>query len=289
VVPRVIRRMTSPDFLVLGHVVKDVVPGGWRLGGTAAYASLQACRLGMKVAVVTSAPGSMDLSALLPDIEVHRVPSRQVTTFRNCYEDGQRTQFVLARARTLALADVPDSWLSAPIVLLGPVCGEVPPEMTSVFRGSLVGITAQGWLRRVDSQRRVTTSPWPESTGWANAYAIFVSEDDLAGDMAVLERWTAAFDVVAYTQASQGARLHSEGRWGQIDAFPEREVDPTGAGDVFAAAFLARLHETGDLDLATRFAAAAASISVSQEGTLAIPERQRIEERMAQHPEIVLR
>jgi sugar/nucleoside kinase (ribokinase family) len=281
--------MTRPDFLVIGHVVKDVVPDGWRLGGTAAYASLQATRLGLRVAVVTSAPGRMDLAALLPGVEVHRVPSRRATSFRNCYQDGHRSQFVLARARSLALTDVPDSWRTAPIVLLGPVCGEVPPEATSLFAHSLLGVAAQGWLRGVDRQQRVTRRGWPESPSWAGVHAVFVSEDDLAGDTSALDRWSAAFPVVAYTQASRGACLHADGRWCHIDAFPEREVDPTGAGDVFAAAFLARLSESGDLALAARFAAAGASISVSREGTLAIAGRQQIEERMAQHPEIVLR
>jgi len=281
--------MTRPDFLIIGHVAKDVVPGGWHLGGTAAYASLQAIRLGLRTAVVTSAPASMDLAALLPGVEVHRVPSRQATTFRNCYRDGHRTQFLLARARSLALTDVPDAWWTAPIVLLGPVCGEVPPEATSLFAHSLLGVTAQGWLRGVDRQQRVTRRAWPDSPSWAGAHAVFASEDDLAGDTSALDRWTAVFAVVAYTQASRGACLHAEGRWCHVDAFPEREVDPTGAGDVFAAAFLARLSETGDLDLAARFAAAAASISVSREGTLAIVGRQQIEERMTQHPEIVLR
>jgi sugar/nucleoside kinase (ribokinase family) len=281
--------MARPDFLVIGHVVKDVVPDGWRLGGTAAYASLQASRLGLRVAVVTSVPGSMDLAALLPGVDVHRVPSRRATTFRNCYDDGHRSQFVLGRARTLALSDVPDDWRSAPVVLLGPVCGEVPPETTSLFAHSLVGVTAQGWLRRVDSQRRVTARAWPDSPSWADGHALFVSEDDLAGDTSALDRWTTVFPVVAYTQASRGACLHVDGRWCHIDAFPEHEVDPTGAGDVFAAAFLARLYETGDPALAARFAAAAASISVSREGTLAIAERQQVEERMAQHVEILLR
>jgi sugar/nucleoside kinase (ribokinase family) len=281
--------MTRPDFLVIGHVVKDVVPGGWRLGGTAAYASLQATRLGLRAAVVTSAPGSMDLAALLPGVEVRRVPSRRATTFRNCYHDGHRSQFVLARARTLALTDVPDAWRTAPIVLLGPVCGEVSPEATSLFAHSLLGVSAQGWLRGLDPQQRVSRRAWPDSPSWASGYAVFVSEDDLAGDTSSLDRWTAVFPVVAYTQASRGACLHVDGRWRHIDAFPEREVDPTGAGDVFAAAFLARLCEAGDLALAARFAAAAAGISVSREGTLAIADRRQIEERMAQHPEVVLR
>jgi sugar/nucleoside kinase (ribokinase family) len=281
--------MTGPDFLVIGHVAKDIVPGGWRLGGTAAYASIQAERLGLRTAVVTSAPGSIDLATLLPGVEVHRVPSRQPTTFRNCYRDGRRTQFILARARPLALADVPRDWLSASIVLLGPLCGEVTPETTALFPRSVVGIAAQGWLRSVDSEERVIPSQWPDSNAWASVRALFVSEDDLAGDNSPLNRWTAAFPVVAYTQASRGARLHAGGLWRHIDAFPEREVDPTGAGDVFAACFLTRLHETGDLPLAARFAAAAASISVSREGTLAIPDRLQIERRMAEHPEIVLR
>jgi 1D-myo-inositol 3-kinase len=281
--------MTSPDFLVIGHVAKDIVPGGWRLGGTAAYASIQASRLGLQTAVVTSAPGSIDLAALLPGVEVHRVPSRHATTFRNCYQDGHRTQFLLARARPLELGDVPKAWLSASIVLLGPLCGEVPPEMTSLFARSLVAIGAQGWLRRIDSEQRVIPCEWPDSVGWSNVHALFVSEDDLADDGNALERWAAGFPTVAYTQASRGARLCNGGLWRHIDAFPEREVDPTGAGDVFAASFLTRLHESGDLPLASRFAAAAASISVSREGTLAIPDRGEIEQRMAEHPEIVLR
>jgi sugar/nucleoside kinase (ribokinase family) len=281
--------MTSPDFLVIGHVAKDIVPGGWRLGGTAAYASIQAERLGLRTAVLTSAPGSIDLATLLRGVEVRRVPSRHPTTFRNCYQDGHRTQFLLARARPLALGDVPKDWLSASIVLLGPLCGEVPPETTSLFARALVGIAAQGWLRGVDSEERVIPSQWPDSNAWASVHALFVSEDDLATDNSPLDRWTAAFPVVAYTQASRGARLHAGGLWRHIDAFPEREVDPTGAGDVFAASFLTRLRETGDLSLAARFAAAAASISVSREGTLAIPDRRQIEQRMAEHPEIVLR
>lgn len=281
--------MTSPDFLVIGHVAKDIVPGGWRLGGTAAYASIQAGRLGLRTAVVTSTPGSIRLAGLLPGVAVHRVPSRRPTTFRNCYEDGHRTQFLLARARPLRPADVPKEWRSASIVLLGPLCGEVPPETTSLFASSLVGIAAQGWLRGVDSEQRVVPSPWPDSAGWHNVHALFVSEDDLPGDDSPLDRWTGAFPIIAYTQASRGARLYAGGLWRHIDAFPERELDPTGAGDVFAASFLTRLHETGDVSLAARFAAAAASISVSREGTLAIPDRRQIEQRMAEHPEIVLR
>jgi len=281
--------MTRPDFLVIGHVVKDLVPGGWRLGGTATYAAVQATRLGLRAAVVTSAPGRMDLAALLPGVQVHRVPSRRATTFRNRYHSGHRTQSVLAQARALDLSDVPDAWLATPIVLLGPVCGEVLPEAASLFPERLVGVSAQGWLRRVDTQQRVTACPWPDSASWRHGTAVFGSDEDAPGDATLADRWAFVFPVVVYTESFRGARMHLAGRWRQIGAFPAHEVDLTGAGDIFATAFLARLSETDDPALAARFAAAAASISVSGEGTTAIANRQQIEERMAQHPEILLR
>lgn len=281
--------MTRPDFVVIGHVVKDLVPGGWRLGGTATYAALQATRLGLTAAVVTSAPGRMNLPALLPGVQVHRVPSRRATTFLNLYRRGHRTQSVLAQARALDPSDVPDDWLAAQIVLLGPVCGEVPAEAASLFPHRLVGVSAQGWVRRVDSQQRVTTSPWPDSASWRHGAAVFASVEDTPDDQTLPDRWASVFPMVVYTDSSRGARLHLGGRWRHMPAFPADEVDPTGAGDIFATAFLVRLCETDDPAVAARFAAAAAAVSVLGEGTAAVPDRRQIEERMAQHPEIILR
>jgi len=60
-------------------------------------------------------------------------------------------------------------------------------------------------------------------------------------------------------------------------------VDPTGAGDVFAAAFLIRLHETGDPWEAGRFANVVASFSVEKPGVKGIPERSTVEEWLEKH------
>ena len=54
-------------------------------------------------------------------------------------------------------------------------------------------------------------------------------------------------------------------------------VDATGAGDVFAAAFLIRLTETGDAGQAATFANAVASFSVEGPGVSGIPERATVE------------
>jgi sugar/nucleoside kinase (ribokinase family) len=69
-----------------------------------------------------------------------------------------------------------------------------------------------------------------------------------------------------------------------MPAYPAGEVDATGAGDVFAAAYLVRLHETDDPLSAGLFASCAASISIEAPGLEGIPTRLQVEERLKRYP-----
>ena len=131
--------------------------------------------------------------------------------------------------------------------------------------------------------------PWRGGPFWAGCDVVFVSEEDIEGARDQLDRWTADVPIVALTADRRGASVHCDGAWRRIDAFPTNEVDPTGAGDVFAAAFLVRYRETNDIATTMRFACAAATSSIEAAGTSGIATREQIETRMAQHPEIVLR
>jgi sugar/nucleoside kinase (ribokinase family) len=72
-----------------------------------------------------------------------------------------------------------------------------------------------------------------------------------------------------------------DGECHEVPPRPTDEVDPTGAGDVFTAAFLVRMEETRDPLMAARFANAVASFSVEQAGTQGIPTRDQVEEWLA--------
>ena len=67
-----------------------------------------------------------------------------------------------------------------------------------------------------------------------------------------------------------------------MPALPRTEVDPTGAGDVFAAAFLVRYQETGDPLEAAAFGACAASCAVEGVGTSTLGDRAEVEQRLEQ-------
>jgi 1D-myo-inositol 3-kinase len=280
--------MTAPDFLAIGHVVRDIVPGGWRLGGTVTHAAVQAQRLGLRAGVVTRSAADLGLEQLLPDIEVRRIPSETTTTFENRYERGRRIQHVWEQAPPIGAEHVPQEWRKARMVLLGPVLGEVPVGLGRLFSGSLLGYCPQGWLREVRPDGLVVRRAWAGAASLHGGDVVVVSEEDVEGNDVALEMWAREVPVVVVTEGGRGARVHADGRWRHIDAFPGEEVDPTGAGDVFAAALVVSLGESGGVAVAARFAAAAASLSVGGAGATA-PTRDEIERVLADRPGVTLR
>ena len=114
------------ELLLVGHITRDEVEGGVRLGGAASYAALAAARLGYETALVTVAPPDDPLLEPLrraPRLGLRCVPSDVMTTFALDYAGGQRRLWLRRRARALALDDVPTGWASAPVAYVGPVAG----------------------------------------------------------------------------------------------------------------------------------------------------------------------
>jgi sugar/nucleoside kinase (ribokinase family) len=60
------------------------------------------------------------------------------------------------------------------------------------------------------------------------------------------------------------------------------EIDPTGSGDIFAAGFLVRLHQTKDPWEAARFANVLASASVTRRGIASTPLPDEIQSALEQ-------
>lgn len=273
---------SSPGYLVVGHVTKDIVPDGYRLGGTVSFASRTAHRLGVRAGVLTCGERLPELDTDLDGIAVHRVPAAETTTFENTYLPGGRTQFLRAVAPPLAPDSVPAAWRAAPVVHLGPVAQEVPPEIADTFPPrTLVGATPQGWLRAWDATGRVHPVPWANAEHVLSRIdALIFSGEDMGRDEALVRRYAAAARLAVVTEDRNGCTVWQGGRTQRYPAFRVDEVEPTGAGDVFAAAFLIRYRETGDPAEAARFANCAASFAVETPGRHGFPTREQVEQRL---------
>ena len=269
----------SPDLLAIGHVSKDLFLSGPPLGGTVTYATRTALRMGIRPAMVTSVGPDIDLGAAIPGIPVHNVPSSGTTTFRNSYHYGVRTQVLAGIGSPIKGSDIPLEWRSAPLVLLGPLAGEVSYELAKEFPHAITLASIQGWLRRWNDVGQVTAANWGGEEVLPHVDAAIVSANDVE-DRQLIDRWSGMVPVLILTEGVRGAKVHCRGRWHHVPPFPTCEVDPTGTGDVFGAAYLIRYRETEDAKESARFASCAASFAVQAEAADSVPTRAQVETRL---------
>jgi sugar/nucleoside kinase (ribokinase family) len=276
--------LDHPDFVAVGHITKDLLPGGYySIGGTATYASLTALRLGVSVGVLTSAPADLELSPALDGVGVHSVAAESATTFENIYHGPHRRQFVHSTAAVLHPDDLPMAWNRAPAVLLCPIAGELGLDWLGAFPGAIVGVTPQGWMREWDESGLITHKPWLEAAQILPRVDVLVfSEEDVGRDQALIDEYARMARIAVVTAGRLGATVYWNGVPKHFPAFRAvAEIDPTGAGDVFAAAFLVRFQETNDPYTAAPFANSAASFAIEGPGTTTIPSRAQVEDRLA--------
>lgn len=261
------------DYVVIGHVTHDLQrDGGVTIGGTVTFAARTARAMGCRVGVVTSGRPDVDLSAALPDVHVHCVPAAEMTTFDNQYTPSGRVQWLRGRAASLNAAAVPPAWREASILHLGPLDDECDPALLDVFPRAFVGLTPQGWMRRWDESGRVRRGPWRDAEMLLpRADAVVLSEEDVNGDVDLFPYWARQCRLLVVTQAAAGCTIFVDGQPAVIPGFPADEVDPTGAGDIFAAVLFVRLWRGDAPWTAAQRANCVAAISVTRAGLLSTP------------------
>lgn len=265
--------------MTVGHVTLDRYPDQLRVGGSAWYAARCFAALGFRTTLVASAgadfePGAWPEAFAGLDLRLHR--EGDTTVFRNVYPaEGPRIQTVETIAppvRPIALSAFerqPD------VLFLAPVIGELDlDEWRAAMSPRLLAIGAQGWLKQPGPLlgdegpgRRVVPRVWPaDPSALAKVDLCCLSVEDLAGRNDLLPRFVAGCSLVAWTKGREGATLLRGDERVQVAPCPAREVDPTGAGDTFAAGLLSGLARGLSPGDAARLGAQAAAWVVEAHG-----------------------
>ena len=266
------------DYLLIGHVAVDITPAGNQLGGTVCYAALTARAMGLNVGMVTSAGDDAPLQ-LLDGVQIVNVQTEGSTIFENIKTEQGRRQILHHRASLLSFDHIPQIWRDAPIVHLAPIAQEVDPAMAGKFPSSWVGVTPQGWMRGWDENGSVIAKAWENSDQvLGQVGGVVLSLEDINRDLELVEWMAHHTKLLCLTEAEQGAVLHWHGDRRRFRPPQVEEVDATGAGDIFTAAFFARLNTTRDPWEAARFATNLAACSVTRKGMDGIPTPGEIEQ-----------
>jgi sugar/nucleoside kinase (ribokinase family) len=263
-------------------VTWDRRDGAHVLGGSASYAALTALKLGWDVGVLTAAGPDFEPSRDLPGVDVFVARSSATTKFVNEYDgDGTRHQVMTSRAEAIDVSVLSDAWRDPDVLFLAPVAGEMPSRSALAFSAEVVGAGAQGWLRETDVDGRVAPCAWADPQGdLTGVHLLFLSLHDLPDASRAVPDLLRYVPMIAVTRGWEGLTLHTRQAAHDVAALPRPEVDPTGAGDVFATACLLRYQETGDPLEAAAFGACAASCVVEGVGASTLGDRAEIERRL---------
>ena len=271
----------TPDFLAVGHLTLDLTESGETPGGSALYAGLLAHHLGLRVGLLTSVGPTFPLDALPSEIQVVNISAQETTTFEHRGRMTSRRLRLIHRARPLVEAELPDEWRSVPLIYLCPVAAEVDPALAHAFDDAVLGVGPQGWMRAWRQDGVVTQRGWEGATFvLRRSQALFLSQEDVVDERKVRE-WFDLVPVGCVTRGPAGATLFVNGEPYAVSSYPTNVLDPTGGGDVFAAAFLIHYQRTQDAWEAAGFASAAGSLAVEGEGIAGIPNLEALDARWA--------
>lgn len=260
--------MTIPNYLIVGHFTADITPQGRIAGGTVSYAAPIARAFGHEIGIVTSAAvGESLLSILLPYAQLSVRQGGETTTFENIYHNGNRTQYLHHAALPLSAADVPFGWMTAPLVHIAPLVDDLDYNIVNYFPGATILLTPQGWMRRRDESNRIHFKRFFDEKVLRTVDIVVMSRQDIAEAPELEQAYAPIVKHLFVTDGERGGTYYHYGTPERYDPVPVREVEPTGAGDVFAGALLASLPLLNhNMRAATKVAARLAAYSVTRQG-----------------------
>jgi 1D-myo-inositol 3-kinase len=262
---------TAPLVTLIGNFTIDQLASGPAPGGSVYYSGAAAAALGAEVRILSALGPDFPLAAVREQFPFKLIPTpaAETTSMRNTYRGSARFQELLSAGGTLRSS----SWVPAlgesDMVLLCPVFGEISEGLACRARGRLTGASLQGFMRTVEPDGRIATSAREDFLDWLEGVdVLFYSDEDVAGHPELVPAIRAAAPLVIETRGPSGAKLWNRGTARWITGTPVAEVDPTGAGDTFAMAFLVHLAAHGEPEAAAGFACRVAAWVVTQTGPL---------------------
>ncbi len=280
------------DLIAIGNPVYDdiqtpyISTGGRVLSGCSTNACLATAKLGLENVGIIGKIGDDYKVQFTQDISRHHIQpafigeSPESGGFKLVYqENGDRTLDVLGQADTITIDDIPSECLSAKMIAIGPILGEISLDVLQYIRENSdagVFIDPQGFIREIQPNGRILRIARNDTAQRIARSATFLKPNEHEAEVFTksldhrntaqqLVSWGAEVGIV--TLADRGSIITDGKSTWQIPAYSTIAKDPTGAGDTYMGGFIySWLKRNGDLVDHALFASATASMMVEHTG-----------------------
>jgi sugar/nucleoside kinase (ribokinase family) len=280
-----------PQVVCFGNPVYDLIstltiqPSGRVLSGCSTNACLAFSKLGVNSILVGNVGDDFseklkgDLTSRGIDFELYR--SEQTGGFKLVYYDdqGNRHLSVLGIAGNIQFN--PLSVLKdASLILLGPILGELSADFGYQLRKNTsapIFLDPQGTLRKIKDGKIIheITDDFRELVRLSKIVKANELETETVTGLTprsnprkaveALHKYGADISIVTFAEA--GSIIFDGNNFFEIPPYDTNAIDPTGAGDTYAAGFIYKcLNDFTDLFSAGCFASAVASVMVENTG-----------------------
>jgi len=286
------------DLVTIGHFSIDHIfsprleTPTQMLGGSAAYVSFAARKLGACVGVVSKVGNDFPevYTKLLRSngvdlFGVKKVRNFSTTSFIIKYLDGKRRLLLKTCAPCFLTEDV-KLLFKAKVIHVAPIAGEISSEIVDELREktNTLSLDPQGFLRKFAADGKVTLRKWKDKQvlGQIDVYKSSLQEIKVVTGLRRLkdsmkEIRNLGPKIVIVTLGRKGAAIFFEETFHRIPNIQSKAfADPTGAGDVFAGAFLAENINRKDAVWCACVGSAMASFKVETIGPLFSGEKETI-------------
>ena len=248
-------------------------------GGSSVYVSAASAYLGARVDLVGTVGSDYPTAALSQlkktgiNVGLIRHSGASSTRFELTYRKSSRRMRVLHAGRRVSADAIKGTWHA---VHLGPVFGELDRSAVLQLRhhSQFLSLDLHGFVRRSRRDGSVRLVRSTVAPILRVPHAIKASLEEAMVQTGKRNPFHSAEALLAngpkyaiVTLAGEGAVLavKGEGRF-RIPAYPEKLVDPTGAGDGFVGAWLSTMLSTWDPVWAASVGAALASLMLRRHG-----------------------
>lgn len=285
------------DVAVIGHFSLDenISPRGTVinvLGGAPVYSATTFSKLGLNVGVCAGIGEDQHSNALQYcktnniNYEGLTVYGSKTLHFKNIYDANEaRIQICHNVPRKLKPQDLPSSYFQCVAHYVSPLVDELELGFIDFLRrmNSVLMLDPQGLMRTINSEGKVTINFDKEKLAkfFQKVDIVKIGKDEISA-FGLTELEIISFvkscgvKIVILTRGKDSVIASFDSSVIEVDTIDVDVQDPTGAGDVFGAAFLAQYLKTSDLIESIRFANIVAGLKIRSKGPKGFPELDEI-------------